>query len=137
MPALDILCTSKFQQMRHVLLLVIAIVWVGCASPGKDDVPAGSLVGDSASGSTIYSTTCAQCHGGQGKGDGPGAEHINPKPSDLRVRVRQYDDRGLFLLIRKGGMFVGKPAMPPSPQLTDDEIKDLIAHLRSLSADSR
>jgi mono/diheme cytochrome c family protein len=122
--------------MRHSLLAFAAFALFGCTGSGKDDVPAGSLMGNAIAGQQLYTTTCAQCHGSEGQGNGPGAKHINPKPADLRSRVGQYDNRGLFLLIRKGGMFVGKPAMPPSPQLTDQQIMDLLAYLRSLAGEA-
>ncbi len=34
-------------------------------------------------GKTMFSTTCATCHGPEGKGDGPGGVALNPKPRNF------------------------------------------------------
>jgi len=78
---------------------------------------------------------CSGCHGETGKGDGPGAANINPKPIDHTDKqyMPSLSDQHLFTVVRKGGSTVGRNAMPPFPNLTDQEIKDLIAFMRSIS----
>jgi high-affinity iron transporter len=39
--------------------------------------------GDPAKGRTVYEAFCVGCHGFNGKGDGPDAADMNPKPTDL------------------------------------------------------
>lgn len=39
-----------------------------------------------ARGKVIYEQTCATCHGAEGKGDGPGAGQLNPKPRNFTVK---------------------------------------------------
>jgi mono/diheme cytochrome c family protein len=39
-----------------------------------------------ARGKDLYEKTCATCHGATGKGDGPGAGQLNPKPRNFGVR---------------------------------------------------
>src|SRR3954468_16421734 len=46
-----------------------------------DDVPA--QVPALARGATVYRTNCAGCHGQSGRGDGPMAVGLDPKPADL------------------------------------------------------
>ncbi len=41
------------------------------------------LVGDAQEGRTFYNDNCAECHGRDGKGDGPRAYFINPRPRDF------------------------------------------------------
>lgn len=41
-----------------------------------------------------YRNSCAQCHGESGKGDGPVAESLKQKPSDLTTL--QKDNAGVF-----------------------------------------
>jgi mono/diheme cytochrome c family protein len=36
-----------------------------------------------ARGKTLYASTCATCHGPEGKGDGPGGAGLNPKPRNF------------------------------------------------------
>lgn len=38
---------------------------------------------DAREGAAIYAENCAQCHGTSGKGDGPWAASLSPRPADL------------------------------------------------------
>lgn len=86
-------------------------------------------------GKEIYAKQCAGCHGPDGKGDGPAAAAINPKPRDFtdKAYMTALKDQYLFDLIQKGGAAVGKsPFMTPA-KLKDGEIRDVIAYTRSLA----
>ena len=67
-----------------------------------------------------FDTTCVVCHGKDGKGDGPGAAALNPKPrnyTDVKWQ-EEVKDEELRKAILEGGAAVGKSAaMPPNPQL--------------------
>ncbi len=93
--------------------------------------------GDPAKGKESYAKFCASCHGNAGKGDGPGAAALNPKPKDLtdKAYMAKLDDRYLADIIAKGGAAVGKsPLMPPwGAALKAEDIRDVVAFLRSLS----
>ncbi len=39
-----------------------------------------------ARGKALYEQTCATCHGADGKGDGPGAGQLNPKPRNFTAK---------------------------------------------------
>lgn len=108
---------------------VFATTWVVWATA------AGA--GDAAKGKEIYAKSCATCHGPAGKGDGAAAAALNPKPQDLtnKATISKLDDAAMFNMIAKGGVAAGKsPLMPPfNGQLKDQDIKDVIAHLRSLA----
>lgn len=92
---------------------------------------------DMAKGKAIYEQYCAACHGPAGKGDGPAAAALNRKPRDLsdKTYARSLKDDYLFQIIKDGGAAVKKsPVMPPMGKtLKDDQIKDLLAYLRSLA----
>lgn len=45
--------------------------------------PAGGAGGDVQRGQQLFAQNCATCHGTTGKGDGPAAAALNPKPQDL------------------------------------------------------
>lgn len=102
----------------------------------RDHLPQGALGdGNSSNGNVLYRQHCSGCHGETGKGDGPGAKNINPKPADHTnpQYMAALSDEHLFMVVRRGGAEVGRPAMPPFPNLSDSEIKDLIAYMRSIS----
>ncbi|KRT72740.1 MAG: cytochrome c, class I, cytochrome c oxidase cbb3-type subunit III [Candidatus Rokubacteria bacterium CSP1-6] len=93
--------------------------------------------GDPAKGKEFYAKHCAGCHGPTGKGDGPAAKAINPKPNDFtnKAYMAGLKDQYLFDLIQKGGAAVGKsPLIPPfGSKMKDGEIRDLIAYLKTLA----
>lgn len=92
---------------------------------------------DVSKGKAIYDQYCAGCHGSTGKGDGPAAGALNPKPRDLsdKAYARSLKDEYLFQITKDGGAAVKKsPLMPAMGKtLKDDQIKDLVAYLRSLA----
>ena len=54
-------------------------------------------------GEEIYSTSCIDCHGEEGRGDGPVGVRQNPKPSDFRAdHVKDLSDGELFYIISHG-----------------------------------
>ena len=89
-----------------------------------------------ADGKEIYSRSCSTCHGPAGKGDGAAAAALNPKPQDLtnKANMSKLDDAYMSNIIAKGGSAVGKsPLMPAFSQLKDQDVKDLVAYIRSLA----
>jgi cytochrome c553 len=82
----------------------------------------------------IYAKDCAKCHGDSGAGDGPQAAKLKDKPANWTAGgLKDYDDAKLAEVIKKGGRGIGKSAaMPASPKLSDDEVKALVAHVKSL-----
>lgn len=62
-------------------------------------------------GATIYANNCAVCHGEEGEGDGPGAQGLDPQPSDLHdEHVQELTDGGLFYIISHGRPETAMPA---------------------------
>jgi mono/diheme cytochrome c family protein len=101
-------------------------------------LPAFALAqGSPAKGKDLYAKQCVGCHGPAGKGDGPAAAALTPKPADFtnKAYMTALKDQYLFDLIQKGGATVGKsPLMTPfGSKLNDGEIRDVIAYVRSLS----
>lgn len=74
------------------------------------------------SADTYYTQKCLACHGAEGKGDGPGAAAMDPKPrayTDAEWQASVTDEE-LKKVILGGGMAVGKsPLMPGNPDLKD------------------
>lgn len=86
-------------------------------------------------GKTLYQTNCAPCHGVAGKGDGPGAVALNPKPRDHSngAYMDKLTNRHIHDVIKNGGLAFGFPTMPGQPQLSDNDIAQVIAFIRTLS----
>ena len=76
------------------------------------------------------------CHGANGKGDGPAAAGLNPKPKDFTDcnAMAKNSDETLFKAIKEGGQSVGISPMMPSwgAALKDQQVKDLVTYIRSL-----
>ena len=88
-------------------------------------------------GEGLFAQNCASCHGPAGRGDGPAAAALNPKPRDLteKAYMAGLKEQYLMDIIRKGGAAVGKSAMMPpwGAAMKDDEIRDVIAFVRALA----
>ena len=105
-------------------------------TPEPEPVPSGNLRGDAAAGAKIYEQFCQVCHGPGGAGDGPAAPP-SPKPADFSdaAYMKTLTDQHMFKIIKQGGAAVGKsPLMTPwGAILTDDQIRDVLAHERAFS----
>jgi len=122
--------------IRKLALFVAAAAVVALALPNA------AVAGDAAAGKAIYDVNCLSCHGATGKGDGPVGAALNPKPRDFSVGEFKYDadkngtagdDADLTGVIKNGAAnFGGSPMMAPWPTLTDAQIADVIAFIRSL-----
>lgn len=56
-----------------------------------------------AEGKKLYTTNCAPCHGEKGRGDGPAAQALTPKPADHSSGVVQSESDGsLFWKLSEG-----------------------------------
>ena len=71
----------------------------------------------------IFSSRCAACHGDQGRGNGPAAANLKPKPIDFHSRKWQksVSDERIAHAIIYGGKSVGLSAeMAANPDLEDE-----------------
>jgi high-affinity iron transporter len=104
-------------------------------------VAAACLVGFTVSGAlaqdakAIYAKDCAKCHGDSGAGDGPMGQKLKDKPHDWTKGegLSGLDDAKIAESIKKGGKAIGRSAaMPPFSKLSDDDVKGLVAFVKSL-----
>ena len=86
-------------------------------------------------GKAHYKLNCAPCHGESGHGDGPAAATLNPKPRNHTdgTYMKTLTNERIFKTIKQGGGGFGFPSMPASPQLKDQEVKEVIAFIRSIA----
>jgi cytochrome c oxidase cbb3-type subunit 3 len=85
---------------------------------------------------TLFTELCSVCHGIGGKGDGPSAQGLEPKPADFtncKVMGKDSDDV-LFKIIKEGGQSAGRSTVMPAwgASLSDPQIRDLVKFIRGL-----
>lgn len=90
------------------------------------------LAGDKsvlAEATTLYTTNCAPCHGNKGRGDGPAAQALIPKPADhTSTLVQGETDGSLFWKLSEG-----RTPMPSYKKiLTDKQRWELVNYIRTL-----
>ena len=86
-------------------------------------------------GKSLYTINCVACHGETGRGDGPAAGAMKPKPRDHtdRAYMDTLTDKNLADVIQMGGAVKGKPLMPSNPQIRGTDLDAVVAYTRSLS----
>jgi cytochrome c oxidase cbb3-type subunit III len=93
--------------------------------------------GDPKVGKKSYDLLCASCHGTTGKGDGPAAAALTPRPRSLAdaAYMKTLTDDHLFKAIKDGGTAIGKSPLMPAwgGQLKDLEISNVVAYIRELA----
>ncbi len=118
-------------QARVVLIAAAAafVLVAGCKKPegGTSESQAAptatsstAAAGGEEEAKDLFKTRCVPCHGEQGKGNGPGAAALNPKPRNYTDATWQASvtDEQLKKTIVGGGAAVGKsPNMPANPDL--------------------
>lgn len=85
-------------------------------------------------GKNVYKEYCSQCHGAKGKGDGPAASGLNPKPAvHANMALSDFPDDYLFNLIYYGGKSVGKSSLMPDFGLTlpPQDLANVVAYLKA------
>jgi mono/diheme cytochrome c family protein len=121
-----------FEVRQWVAALVLALAAPALAEESVATLPRDT--GDAAviRGSIAFRTYCVLCHGAEGKGDGRAAKMYTPRPANLTVSP--FNDTYKEMIIRGGGASVGRSAfMPPwGDELTDEQIRDVVAFLREL-----
>ncbi|RFC40869.1 MAG: Cytochrome c [Candidatus Nitrotoga sp. CP45] len=85
-------------------------------------------------GKTLYKEYCSQCHGATGKGDGPAASGLDPKPAiHANIPFEKLPMEYLYNVINHGGPAIGKSPNMPYWNLTIGQqgVADVIAYLKA------
>ncbi|OGA54497.1 MAG: hypothetical protein A3G24_01520 [Betaproteobacteria bacterium RIFCSPLOWO2_12_FULL_62_13] len=90
-----------------------------------------------ADGEQLFKFYCAQCHGLQGKGDGPNVTKdfpVDPRNFTKADEMNKLSDADIRNVILDGGPVADKsPMMPPwGKTLSKAEVDALVKHLRNL-----
>jgi cytochrome c553 len=109
-------------------------------------IPSNAFAADVAAGKAKFQTLCVSCHGESGKGDGPTGKALaaagQPAPRDFTIGEFVIDpdkdgktgtDADLKEVITKGALvFGGSAMMAPIQGLSDADLDNLVAYIRSL-----
>lgn len=117
------------------IVIAIPFVWAAVAL-ADPEARAFTIKGDATRGQLTFKERCAGCHGDTGKGDGPVAAALDPRPANLAdPSPESKDDASLFNVIKEGGPAVGRSKGMPAWKavLSDAEVMNVAAYVRSLS----
>lgn len=119
-------------------LVMLPLLALQACGPGAETEAASTTVTVTpellAHGQETYAANCVPCHGPGGRGDGPAAATLNPKPRDHSnpELMEKLSDKRIAETVRMGGIINGFPNMPASPHLRGEELAGLVAYVRSL-----
>ncbi|NPV56819.1 MAG: cytochrome c [Anaerolineae bacterium] len=140
-----------------LLLLVLAIASLSLAACGQQpagDGDAGEVAppqppaeyaamtnpfaGDAtaaATGQVDYESYCQSCHGSGGKGDGPAASSLDPKPGNLAELVKTASDGYIFWRVAEGGMMAPFNSSMPAWKdvLNQDQIWQVVTYIETFN----
>ncbi|MBL8345322.1 MAG: c-type cytochrome [Rubrivivax sp.] len=132
------LCARRLLRSTACALVALAVV-----SAGAQQVPQGPLLPRDSTdaaifrGGLVYANYCVTCHGINADGNGRAARLYSPRPANLRTSDK--NNGYLALIVRLGGEKLGRsPKMPPwGEELTDEQIRDVAAFVRSVNVVGR
>src|ERR1035437_268078 len=106
--------------MKKLLTLSIAIIAVSALSASAADAKAS------------YESNCAKCHGADGKGQTKMGQKLGIKDyTDAKVQDALKDDAAIKAIKEGLKDADGKTLMKPAEGMSDDDIKALVAHMRT------
>lgn len=103
------------------------------ANPGEGN-PIKPTDASIAAGAALFQQNCIVCHGPEGRGDGPQAAQLDPRPVDIRQHLPLHTDRQFFAFIERGVPGTAMPAW--GDQLSEEDIWNLINYMRSRFTDA-
>jgi mono/diheme cytochrome c family protein len=104
--------------------------WKAPARAARKKNPVSADDSSIAAGKVLYTQHCLPCHGPAGKGDGPAAKDLNPKPHDLGdKKVVDQTDGALFWKLTEG-----RKPMPTFEKLIDENGRwQVVNYVRTLA----
>src|SRR6266568_5963211 len=106
--------------MKKTLILALAFVATAALSARADDPKA------------IYEKDCVKCHGADGKGETKMGKKLGAKDyTDAKVQAELKDDAAIKAIKEGLKDKEVKVLMKPAESLSDEEIKDLVAYMRT------
>lgn len=121
------------KRVSTAALVLVAMLLGVAATAGQTYAADAAAAGDVASGLAVYQANCTACHGSAGNGRGPAAIALKPKPTDFTVAAWWVDKTDAQLV---ASVKSGRPgtSMTPFSALSDAELANVVAYLRTLGA---
>ncbi len=127
--------TPRGPALVAAVALFATIAACSDAPPRRDPAPTPAPIVD---GKVLFATYCSTCHGPEGRGDGPAAYLLWPRPRDFSTgafKVRSTaglpTDADLLATITNG---MPGSSMPSWRQLGEVERQSLVRHVKTLSS---
>jgi mono/diheme cytochrome c family protein len=126
---------SQIRPSSASVAIESTIVETESAAPAVAEVSSQTSSGDPAAGQELFAGTCAACHGPTGEGiaglgkDMTTSEFIAGKTDDELVAFIKVGRDPSDPLNTTG---VGMPARGGNPALTDEDLFDIVAYIRTL-----
>lgn len=93
---------------------------------------AAAMTAGAADGKVLWDQHCAMCHGADGKGQTNMGKKLGAKDyTDPKVQAALTDDAATKAIKDGYKTEDGKTVMRPAKNLSDDEVKALVAHIRT------
>jgi len=138
----------KLTRAENVAVRLLAVAAIGCAARtvASDRVSAQSAPGSAAASSSrsagqrVYDEHCVECHGESGRGDGPAAHLLIPRPRDFttgKYKLRTTEtgspptDDDLRRSVTKGSYGSAMPGW--ETLLSDQQIRDVVEYIKTFS----
>ena len=123
-----------------VLLLTLAACGGNDPEPTATPAPAkptAAVIGDAKAGETVFMSICIACHGPDAKGVTGLGKSLHAADSEF-VRSKTDDELVAFILVGRtpddplNTTGVGMPAKGGNPAITEQQLHDVVAYVRTL-----
>ncbi|KAB2851033.1 MAG: cytochrome c, partial [Hyphomicrobiaceae bacterium] len=132
--------TTSIDLVPRLALAAVLTLASHCARAevATEPVPPTPVAADLLLGKALYDRHCSQCHGEDGKGDGPAADFVYPRPRDFSTAVFKVrstksgqlpTDHDLFKIISNGLPGTSMPAW--AKYLTEAERWQLVHYVKT------
>jgi disulfide bond formation protein DsbB len=126
--------------MKHIfpIILMLSFLLVACSGGSPEATSSNDQPGDPVAGKAAYSKTCTACHGPEAKGipglgkDLTTSEFVASKSDE---ELKEFIITGRPASDPLNSTRVDMPARGGNPSLTDQDLKNIVAFLRSVHQD--